>query len=112
MWKTECFYFPSFSLYLEIRILSSDHETTSPHVAGEDQWRELQEHLEGMSSLPMSTASAYHQTFSPEMLQERSNDTLVEYVVTLARKRNTTVGKTQICPVSSSLTEESHILPV
>lgn len=66
-----------------------------------------------MSSLPMSIASAYHQTFSPEMLQkERSNDTRVGYVVTSARKWNTTLGKTQMCPVSPSLTEESHILPV
>lgn len=83
MRQTECFYFPSFSLYLGVHILSSDHETTSPHVAGEDQWRELQEHPGGKSPLPTSIVSAYHQPFSPEVLQKsRSDDAVVEHKVT------------------------------
>lgn len=70
MSNTEYFYFPCFSEYLGVHILSADHETTIPPAAGEERRRELQEHLEGESPLPMSIVSAYHQPFSPEVLHK------------------------------------------
>lgn len=70
MRQRECFYLPAFSLYLGVHILSSNHETTSPHAAGEGQGHELQAHLAGKSPPPTSIASVYHQPFSPEVLQK------------------------------------------
>lgn len=70
MSNTEYFYFPCFLVYLGVHILSADHDPTSPHSAGEERRHELQEHLEGEPPLPASIVSAYHQAFSPEMLQK------------------------------------------